>query len=117
MIVALLLASVAGVAACGAAVPAPQPVTAAQVESAQRRWPESTEAQLAKGRDLFNAKCNACHDYPILENIEEQRWTKILQVMGPRASLDRMQVESVMRFVVSVHPVAAGTAGTAEPAK
>ncbi len=81
-----------------------QPVTAAQIESAQRRWPDATEATLATGRDLFHAKCNACHDYPNLQAIGEGRWARILQVMGPRATLDQKQTDSVMRYVVSVHP-------------
>jgi len=94
----------ATLAACAQTVAAPQPLTAAQIDSAQRRWPDTTEAKLTQGRDLFFAKCNACHGYPNLEAIEESRWQKILQVMGPRATLDQKQVDAVLRYVVSVHP-------------
>jgi hypothetical protein len=91
-------------AGCGATAAPPQPLTAAQIDSAQHRWPDTTPATLGAGRDLFYAKCNECHDYPKLETIEETRWKKILQVMGPRAKLDQREVESVTRYVVSVHP-------------
>ena len=94
----------AALAACYAEA-MPTPLTAAQVESAQRRWPDTTEANLARGRDLYVAKCNACHGYPNLQAIDETRWPKILQVMGPRATLDQKQVDSVMRYVVSVRVV------------
>src|SRR5579872_3234081 len=90
-------------AACGCGFPksgpAPGPLSPEAVSAATARWPETSEAQLQSGRDLFVAKCNQCHSYPDVTAIEDERWTEILSRMGKKAELDEGQTEAVRRFV------------------
>jgi cytochrome c5 len=98
-----LVATAGLAAACGAHPKAgtiPLPIAAPLVEQARVRWPETTEADLAEGRELFVTRCNRCHDLPDRRAYDEQRWPRILDTMGPRAKLDRRQHQLVLRFIL-----------------
>jgi cytochrome c5 len=78
----------------------PPPATAVEVARAQTRWPDANEATLATGRDLFASHCNACHSYPDVAAIPEDRWGPILEKMSRKAGLDQGQDEAVLRFIL-----------------
>lgn len=88
-----------GVPKTAAAPPALSPTA---VSLAQVRWPDATPASLASGREIFLAKCNACHGYPDIRAVDESRWPDILRTMAERARIDDAQRESVLRFVTAV---------------
>ncbi len=113
--------------ACGFPKSAPPPPVAspAALDAARLRWPDTTEAQLAEGRDLFVAKCDACHGHPDVVAIPLTRWPSILERMGKKASLDEKQTESVLRYVSAVRaqltgetpkPASSGSSAPSEPA-
>ena len=105
-----VLAFLATVAAgCGfpPAGAVPPPVTAADADAAKARFPDSSEASLNEGRDLFASHCNRCHNYPDVRKIEEGRWPDILSRMGKKANLDDSQVRAVLTFVLVVRSQAA----------
>jgi hypothetical protein len=97
----VLLGVVLFAAACYPKAGAPPTLTPAAVASATARWPGTSEASLSAGHDLFLAKCNACHDYPDLVAISEDRWPHTLEKMGNKAHLSPNEREEVLRYVLA----------------
>lgn len=97
-----LLASGAAGCAFPPAGALPPPVTAADADAAKGRFPDASEGSLNAGRDLFAARCNACHHYPDVSKIEDARWPEILSRMGKKASLDDAQTRAVLSFILVV---------------
>lgn len=89
--------------ACGfpASAPPPPAASPAALEAARLVWPDTSAATLAEGRELFVSKCDGCHGHPDVVAIPLTRWPAILADMGPKASLDARQTESVLRFVTA----------------
>lgn len=93
---------------------APGPLSATSVASAQQQWPETSEEQLERGRQLFLQHCNGCHDYPDLVAYPEQKWPAAARRMGNKADLPEVDTEWVLRFILAsraqqaVGPVKAG---------
>jgi cytochrome c5 len=92
-----------GVSACGfpPAGAVPGPVSAADVTKAQSKWPDATADSLEQGRQLFSSRCTKCHSLPDRGARSDERWPKILDVMGPRADLSPDQTKLVLRFVLA----------------
>src|SRR5580658_8968765 len=98
--VALFAIGLLGAGCYPKAGPAPGVVTAHGVTWASTRWPGVTASSLSAGRDLFLAKCNACHDYPDLTAIPEARWPGIIDEMGGKAHLGTEEKGEVLYFVL-----------------
>jgi hypothetical protein len=100
---ALFFALIAGVAAgCyPKSAAAPGAVSEANATWAASKWPDSTPETLAKGHDLFIAKCNGCHGYPDFAPIAEEKWPKIVDRMGNHVDFDDKQKEAVLRFILA----------------
>lgn len=81
--------------------PLPGPVTSADVARARYRWPDASAGALARGRALFAAHCNACHHYPDLMAISDDRWPGIIQKMARKAHLTADESAQVLRFVLA----------------
>jgi hypothetical protein len=81
--------------------PAPGPVSASAVTRASTQWPGVTGPSLSAGRDIFLAHCNACHDYPDLTAISDDRWPGILESMAKKAKLSTDQRDEVLHFVLA----------------
>ena len=99
-----LFAAVITVAAVGCypkSGPAPGAASAANVSWATAKWPDTTPETLAKGHDLFIAKCNGCHGYPDFAPIADEKWPKIVDSMGNHADFDEKQKEAVLRFILA----------------
>jgi cytochrome c5 len=90
------------VAACyPKGAPPPAAPSAAAVTWASTRWPNETAASLAHGRELFVAKCNACHDHPDLGAIADDRWPHIVDRMGGKAHLAPADRDAVLHFILA----------------
>lgn len=98
----LALIAVGFVAACyPKAAPPPGAPSAQAVTWATARWPNETAASLSHGRDLFVAKCNACHDHPDLAAIADDRWPNIIKSMGGKAHLTPPDGDAVLHFILA----------------
>jgi mono/diheme cytochrome c family protein len=97
----VLLGTAVVAAGCGfpKSAAAPGPVTPAETSAATARWPDATQASLEQGRSLFLAHCNACHSYPDVTAVPDERWPGILDKMGQNAKLDAEQTKLVLRFI------------------
>jgi len=101
LVVALFMGAVTEAGCYPKAGPPPGALSAGGVTSASTRWPGATESSLSAGRDLFLAKCNACHDYPDLAAISDERWPHILDKMARKADLAAEQRDAVLHFVLA----------------
>jgi hypothetical protein len=80
---------------------APTALSAGSVASASARWPGATAASLEAGRDAFIDHCNACHSYPDLAAIGDERWPGVLAKMGKKAHLTASETEEVLHFILA----------------
>jgi len=81
--------------------PPPGALSASDATSASTRWPGVTPDSLAHGRELFLANCNACHGYPDLAAIGDDRWPGILEKMAKKANLGADDRDAVLHFVLA----------------
>ena len=63
--------------------------------------PTSPQAPGERGRALFLAKCNKCHDYPDPAKYSATQWPRILAEMGRRAGLSQEERDLVLQYVTS----------------
>jgi hypothetical protein len=104
--------------------PAPGPVSANAVTWASTRWPGVTGDSLSSGRNIFLAHCNACHGYPDVTAISDDRWPGILESMGKKAHLSPVERDEVLHFVLAsrsdasnaAQPALAASPASAAPA-
>ncbi len=99
-------------AACGGAA-MPGAISPAMVERARARWPDASAESLEKGRQLFVARCNACHAYPEPSAHPDDRWPSITQRMAGKAKLGAADGELVLRFVLASRESGAGSGSAA----
>lgn len=116
LFVTLALAAVLGLAACARRVM--PPATAAHAERAQRRWPETSLAELQRGRKLYISHCSGCHQPVYPWKVPPEKWPEELQSMKKRSHLDDDELLFVERYLVTLSAAhreapapAAGTAG------
>jgi hypothetical protein len=81
--------------------PAPGPLQPQATTTAEQRWPGTTTEQLEQGRTIFIAKCNACHDYPDLHAVAEDRWPDVLKKMSVKAKLSPEESTMVLHFILA----------------
>ena len=81
--------------------PPPGALSAGSVAAASERWPGVTAGSLARGHDLFVAHCNACHGYPDLTDVSDERWPGIIEKMAKKAGLDAEGRDAVLHFVLA----------------
>lgn len=101
LLLAALLAVGAAVGCYPKAGPAPGAISPKAVEYASTKWPGTTEAQLAEGKDLYQAKCNGCHAYPDLVAIEEDEWKSIMDRMTGKSDLPPEKSDVMLRYVLA----------------
>jgi hypothetical protein len=80
---------------------APEALSPGGVAAASTRWPGVTADSLARGRELFLAHCNACHSYPDLVVISDDRWPGLIDWMGKKAHLSDEERDAVLHFVLA----------------
>jgi cytochrome c5 len=87
-------------AACGPKTGAmPGPLSVKQSTEAAGRWPGASDFSTARGRMLFQSKCDGCHGYPDVHAIQEASWPGIMERMGPKAELNAGDAGDVLNFV------------------
>jgi mono/diheme cytochrome c family protein len=97
-LVALLL-GLAGASACAAGLPHPSEVDVAR---ARERWPETSRADLEKGREVYVVRCSTCHPLHRPTEYEPARWDAELHKMAPRARLSEAERDAHFRYVMAV---------------
>ncbi|MFN8176784.1 MAG: cytochrome c [bacterium] len=97
-LVALLL-GVAGASACAAGLPHP---SEADVARARVRWPETSRADLERGRERYVVRCSTCHPLHRPTEYEPARWEAEVRKMAPRARLSEAERDEILRYVTAV---------------
>jgi hypothetical protein len=93
---ALLLAAAASCG--GSAVPRP---TDAHLARARARWPDTTQASLERGRELYVARCSGCHPLHPPATQPAARWAALVDEMAPRARLSAAERDLVLRYLTA----------------
>jgi cytochrome c5 len=94
----LLALALAG--ACGSsAIPHP---TEADAQWAQTRWPGTTGAQLAEGRDLYVRKCGGCHTLYEPSHVVRVDWPATFDEMSDRAKMADPERERVRHYLTAI---------------
>jgi hypothetical protein len=97
LLVGLLVGLVWG---CGPKTgPMPGPLSPKQSREAESRWDGASDFSTARGRAIFQAKCDDCHDYPDVHAVSEASWPGILERMGLKAELRTDESKDVLNFV------------------
>jgi mono/diheme cytochrome c family protein len=81
--------------------PVPPPISTDAATVAASKWPGTTPATLASGRDTFVRHCNNCHGYPDVQAVDEKSWPSIVEKMGHKAKLSPPETASVLQFVLA----------------
>ncbi|MBX3228400.1 MAG: cytochrome c [Labilithrix sp.] len=88
----VLILSLSGLAGCyPKTTAAPPTLTAAQLEV----------PALARGREVFAAKCNGCHGYPDLGAVGAAKWPAVMDDMGRKASLTPADTDAALQYVLA----------------
>ena len=82
----------------------PPPVTA---NMAKMGGAVATVERLDHGRRVFASRCIECHVLPPISNYTADRWPRIVNWMGPRASLKPEEREEVIAYILAAHKQAA----------
>ncbi len=84
---------------------APAAISPGSVTWAAEKFPGSTEASLAAGRETFLAKCNGCQGYPDLMATSDEEWPAIMERMGGKSDLDAEKTKGALQYVLAArHP-------------
>ena len=78
----------------------PQP-SEGQAAYATKSGKPSTVSTLDEGRDLFVMKCDKCHDLPIVQDHEPEKWERIMNKMSVQAALTPHEDYLVRTYLVS----------------
>ena len=60
---------------------------------------EMPTAEIAKGKDIFEAKCQRCHGLKTIDDYTTAQWGKILPIMAKKAKLDAANTEFVHSYI------------------
>jgi mono/diheme cytochrome c family protein len=87
--------------------------TPADADAASRRWPGTTVADLAAGRELYIARCSGCHQPVPPDHVAPAAWPAHVAEMKERSHLDERQASLVVRYLVTMSERA--VVATAQP--
>ena len=99
--IALFAVGLIGSGCYPTAAAAPAPLSANGVTWASSQWPGVTASSLSTGRALFLVNCNACHGYPDLTLIPDERWPGILEKMAKKSHLEAAERDEVLHFILA----------------
>lgn len=85
-------------ASCGPDVEAIPPVTDTMAAEM-----DVEKAQLQRGRDLYMAHCNQCHERVKPAKIDPEYWRKILPHMSQNAKLNASQLKDLQTYLIAAH--------------
>lgn len=94
-----MLVVIAGLvlAGCGVVL---APVDPALVIEAQRRFPDATEVELLRGREVLRTKCTQCHGVRDPRAYDEKAWTFYVGEMSARATLTLVDKQALLRYAL-----------------
>lgn len=72
-----------------------------QAAFATKSGSPSTVSTLEQGRSLFVMKCDKCHDLPVVQDHEPEKWDRIMNKMTVEAALSPREDYLVRTYVVS----------------
>jgi len=70
-------------------------------ESNVNKVEQASLTELQQGHDLYMNNCGKCHKLPKVSSKSNQQWKKVLEVMIPKAKLDRDQSYLIYRYLVN----------------
>ncbi|MBX3206245.1 MAG: hypothetical protein KF764_14330 [Labilithrix sp.] len=82
-------------------VDTPPTLAPEQIASAGSREAAATPTALARGREVFAAKCNGCHGYPAADAVSEAKWPKVMRAMGEKSDLTPDESHDALRFILA----------------
>lgn len=88
-----------GCAGAASAIPRPNE---AHVRFAAERWPGTSQAELAEGRDLYVRKCGGCHALHRPADVVGGQWPANLDEMAVKAHLSAAQKTVIARYLEAV---------------
>ena len=59
--------------------------------------------QLVRGREMYLANCNHCHDRVLPETVDPEYWRGIMPHMARNAELNKGQQEDVLIYLMAAH--------------
>lgn len=72
-----------------------------QLESAQKRWPATSFAEIQEGQAIYTGKCASCHMlYDIME-FGEKKWVHEIEKMSPKAKLSEDEKLKLSKHILS----------------
>jgi len=95
--IAAILA-LAGLASCG-----PDVEAIPQVSDTMATEMGVEKAQLQRGRDLYMAHCNQCHERVKPAKIDPEYWREILPHMSKNAKLNGAQLQDLQTYLIAAH--------------
>ncbi len=92
-----------------APVPAPAPTAPVAVDSAaliqmeivQRRWPNSTVADVREGQGIYITRCGTCHQVYDITLFNEFKWLHEIDDMSPKANLTAEEKLKLTKYILS----------------
>ena len=77
------------------------PPVESDIEAAKKHWPDASLAQLNEGHRLYKTKCTSCHTLFRPDKFKDEKWNKMVPVMGKKAKLDSLQTQSILRYILT----------------
>lgn len=69
-------------------------------KAAEKRYPGIAQSDIAEGQKLYTGKCGNCHGLPAANARTEEKWPKTIDWMAPKAHLDEVQKDKVLKYVL-----------------
>jgi hypothetical protein len=63
--------------------------------------PAAADPSLARGHDVFEAKCKRCHGYPDPGAVSEAEWPGVMTTMGAKAGLADDDTKAVLAYILA----------------
>ena len=86
--------------------PAGAVLTADLAKAASSRYPGVAHADIAEGEKLYTGKCGKCHGLPAVTDRTEEKWPGTISWMAPKAHLDDIQKDKILKYVLCARDVA-----------
>jgi len=61
----------------------------------------ATLAELTQGHDIYKNSCGRCHPLFKPDSRNNEQWTKVLKVMGPKAKLTDDKIALVYKYLAN----------------
>src|ERR1035437_8196158 len=69
------------------------------VTVAKKHWSDASLPQLNEGHMLYINKCSHCHYLYRPDKYSDEKWNKMLSLMGKKAKLDSSEVALITKYI------------------